>query len=165
MFINPVDIIPPQTVFRVTKTTPRHLLDTLQTHFGIWHILTIPRQLGEKEAANKNQSNWMFINCLHIIPSQTVSRVTQTTPRHIPDTFQTPYRHLKCGTFWPSRGNWEKMWQFIKMSLTGCLSIARTSFPPRQYPQSLRQPTDTPQTPKNRAHFDQTEATRRKGSS
>ena len=144
MFINGLYIIPPQT----GPESLRQPTDTSQTQFrhptdtpNYGAILTNPWQLGEIKAANRNESNWMFINCLHIIPSQTVSRVTQTTPRHIPDTFQTPHRHLKCGTFWPSRGNWEKMWQFIKMSLTGCLSIARTSFPPRQYPQSLRQPT------------------------
>ena len=35
----------------------------------------------------------------------------------------------------------------MKMSLTRCLSIACISYPPRQYPESLRQPPDTSQTP------------------
>ena len=35
----------------------------------------------------------------------------------------------------------------MKMSLIRCLSIACISYPPRQYPESLRQPPDTSQTP------------------
>ena len=37
----------------------------------------------------------MFIDWVDIISPQIVSRVTQTTPRHLPDTFQTTYRHPK----------------------------------------------------------------------
>ena len=77
----------------------RHLTDTLQTPYRHPNILTNPRQLGEKENGNVDESNWMVINCLHIISPQAVSRVTQTTPRHLPDTFQTPYRHPNYGTF------------------------------------------------------------------
>ena len=80
----------------------RHPPDTFQTpyrHPNIWHVLTNPRQLGEKENGNKDESNWIVINCLHIISAQAVSRVTQATPRHLPDTFQAPFRHPKYGTF------------------------------------------------------------------
>ena len=73
------------------QTHPRHLSDTLQTP-QMRHILTKPRKLGENVAVYKNESNWMFINCSHIIPSQTVSTVTQTA--HSP---QTPHRHPKIG--------------------------------------------------------------------
>ena len=62
-------------------------------------VLTNLRQLGEKENGNIDESDCMVINCLHIISPQAVSRVTQTTPRHLPDTFQTPYKHRKYGTF------------------------------------------------------------------
>ena len=72
--------------------------DTLQTPRNV-AVLTNPRQLGEKENGNTDESNCMVINCLHIISSQAVSRVTQTTPRHLPDTFQTPYRDHKYGTY------------------------------------------------------------------
>ena len=67
------------------QTHPRHLSDTLQTP-QMRHILTKPRKLGENVAVYKNESNWMFINCSHIIPSQTVSTVTQTAHRHPTDT-------------------------------------------------------------------------------
>ena len=76
----------------------RHPPDTFQTpyrHPKIWHVLTNPRQLGEKENGIIDEYNWMVINCLHIIPPQAVSRVTQTTPRHLPGTFQTPHGHPK----------------------------------------------------------------------
>ena len=49
--------------------------------------------------------------------------------------------------FWPIWGNWEKRNRRIEMSLTGCLSIAFTAYPPRQYSESLRQHQDTSQTP------------------
>ena len=104
MFINLVNVIPPQTVPRVTHTTPRHLPDIFQTHYRhykILQILTNPRQLGLKEAAIINVSQWMFINCLHIIPLQTVSRVTQKTPRPPRHPTDTP----EFNTSWPIRGN------------------------------------------------------------
>ena len=79
---------------------------------------------------------------------QTVSKVTQTTPRHLPDTSQTPSRHPtdtpKYGTFWPIWGNWEKRNKLMKMNQIGCLLIACTSYPPRQYPGSHRQPQMPP---------------------
>ena len=107
---------------------------------------------------------------------QTVSKVTQTTPRHLPDTSQTPSRHPtdtpKYGTFWPISGNWEKRNKLMKMSQIGCLSIACKSYPPRQYPESLKQPQtpprhipDTLKTRQNMARFDQSKATGRKGTS
>ena len=96
MFINGLYIIPPQTgpeslrqPTDTSQTQFRHLTDT--PNYGA--ILTNPWQLGEIKAANRNESNWMFINCLHIIPSQTVSRVTQTTHRQTPS--ETPSRHHK----------------------------------------------------------------------
>ena len=55
----------------------------------------------------------MFINCLHIIPLQTVSRAIQTTPRHLPDTLQTP-QNIE---YFDQSGKWEKRKQLIKMSL------------------------------------------------
>ena len=74
----------------------RQPTDTSQTpsrHHKIWHILTKPGRLGEKEAANnKNEYNLMFMDCLHINP-QTITRVTHTTPRHLSETSQTPSRH------------------------------------------------------------------------
>jgi len=80
------------------QSPPRHLPDTLQTPRNV-AVLTNPRQLGEKENGNTDESNCMVINCLHIISSQAVSSVTRTTPqtppRHIPDTLQTPQiRHI-----------------------------------------------------------------------
>ena len=80
-------------------------------------------------------------------------------PRHLPDTSQTPSRHpTDTPTFWIIRGNWEKRKRLMYMSQIECLSIACTSYPPRQCPESLRQPQapprhlpDTLQTP---SHFD-----------
>ena len=85
----------PHTILSVQdtlQTPPRHLPDTLQTpqnipHFDQWW------QLGETEKANEDESDWMFINCLQIISPQAVSRVTQTTPRHIPDTCMKPCKY------------------------------------------------------------------------
>ena len=88
----------------------------------------------------------MFIDWVDIISPQIVSRVTQTTP----DTSQTPSRHPtdtpKYGTFWSIRGNWEKRTQLFQNESNLMLSMACTSYPPRQYPESLRQPPDTSQT-------------------
>ena len=107
-YCNWFGIYRPQTQSWVCKTPTRHLPDTFQTpyrHPKIWHVLTNPRQLGEKEDGIIDESNWMVINCLHIISPQAVSRVTQTTPRRLPDTFQTTYRHPNYGTFLPIQGN------------------------------------------------------------
>ena len=85
----------------------------------------------------------MFINCLHIISPQAVSRVTQTTPRHLPDTFQTPYRHHKYGTYFTNpRQLGDKKPANVDQSI-GCLSIACTSYPP----DSIQSHSDNPQTP------------------
>ena len=97
-YCNWFGIYRPQTQSWVYKTPTRHLPDTLQTpcrHPKIWHVLTNLRLLGGKEKANEDESNWMFIICLHILSPQAVPKVTQTTPRHLPDTLQTPQiRHI-----------------------------------------------------------------------
>ena len=71
---------------------------------------------------------------------QKVSRVTQTTP----DTLQTPSRHLpdtpKYIIFRPIPGNWEKRNRLIEMSLTGCLFVSCTSYPP----DSIQSQSDNP---------------------
>ena len=89
-------IKPPDSIQSHPRQSPdpsRRLPDTPQTP-KIWALFvhTIP----EKLAANKNDSNGMFMNCFHIHHTyihhtpQLLSRVTQATPRHLPDTFQTP---------------------------------------------------------------------------
>ena len=79
------------------------------------------------------------------------SRHNLECAKHPPVTSQAPSRHPTdtpiYATFWPIQGNREKRKKLIKMSLTRCLSIACISYPPRQYPESLRQPPDTSQTP------------------
>ena len=86
--------------------------DTPQTpsrHPQLEHFLAISRPLGEKEAANKNESNGMFMNCLHIIctlPDNIQSH--KDNPRHFPTTFQTSYTQPKVWHFLPNQGNWEK---------------------------------------------------------
>ena len=78
-------------------------------------------------------------------------------PGHPPDTSQTPSRHPTdtpiYATFWPIRGNREKRKKKMKMSLIRCLSIACISYPPRQYPESLRHLPDTLRTPQIRHIF------------
>ena len=127
-----------QTPSRHPTDTPKY--DMFWLIWGSWD---------KRSKLMSQMSNWVFINCLHIISPQTVSRVTQTTP----DTSQTPSRHptdtLQYGTFWPIQGNWEKRNQLIYISLIGCLSIACTSYPPRQYPKLSKTPrhlSDTFQT-------------------
>ena len=74
---------------------------------------------------------------------RTVSRVTQTTPRHLPDTFQTPYKHREYGTFFTNpRQLGDEKPANIDQSI-GCLSIACTSYPT----DSNQSHSDSPQTP------------------
>ena len=104
------------------------------------------------------------------------SRHNLECARHPPDSSQTPSRHPSdtpiYATFWPIRGNREKRKKLMKMSLIRCLSIACISYPPRQYPESPRQPSDTSQTPSRHPsdtpkyrNFDRSKATRRKWTS
>ena len=66
-----------------------HLPGTFQTPSRHPHILNNPRQLGEKDKAIVDESNGVFINCLHIItPKQYLKLLRQT-----PDTSHTPSRH------------------------------------------------------------------------
>ena len=69
--------------------TPRNLPDTVQTlhrHPKIKHFFAYLRPLGEKDSADSNKAHWNFINWFGIRTSQTVSRVTHTPSRHLPDT-------------------------------------------------------------------------------
>ena len=145
-FFNWADNITLQTVSRVTQIIPRHLQDTLQTPSGhpkIWPILYNLRQLAEKESAGENEWN----RCLHIVPPLTVSRVTQTDPRCLPNTFETPYRHPKILHILTNLSNSGKGNKLIKnvpnLIVINCLHIIH----PRKYLESLR-PPDTSQTPK-----------------
>ena len=79
----------------------------------------------------------MFINCLHIIPLQTVSRAIQTTPRHLPDTLQT----LQNIAYFDQSGKYEKRKQLIKMSLE---SIQMHSDNPRHPPDTFLTPYRDP---------------------
>ena len=88
----------------------------------------------------------MFIDWVDIISPQIVSRVTQPTPRHLPDTFQTPYRHPKIWHILINPRQLGKRTQLFQNESNLMLSMACTSYPPRQYPESLRQPPDTSQT-------------------
>ena len=153
------------------QTPPRHLPDTLQTPQNM-AVLTNPRQLGEKENGNIDESNWMVINCLHIISPQAVSRVTQTTPRHLPDTFQTPYRHPNNGMFFTNPRQLGDKKPANRDQSIGCSSIACTSCPtdsiqshsdnPQTPPRHI---PDTLQTPKIQHIFYQSKATRRQETS
>ena len=127
---------PPESI-QSHSDNPRHPPDTFQTpsrHPKIYHISTNPRQLGEKEQADRNESNWVFICFVHIIPPRQYPesiRQPQIPSRHLPDTFQTPSRHLpdtpKYIIFRPIPGNWEKRNRLIEMSLSGCLFVSCTS--------------------------------------
>ena len=93
----------------------RHLPDTLQTPHRhpillivLGHFLAIPRPLGEKEAANKNESNGMFMNCLHIIPPQTLFKVTKTTPDTSLPLFRHPTHSPKYGIFYQTKATGRK---------------------------------------------------------
>ena len=79
------------------------------SHTPSRHPTDIPRHMGEKELADQNESNQIFINSFHIIPPTTqshpdnIQKVTQTTS----DTSQTSSRNptdtRKAGTQWPIR--------------------------------------------------------------
>ena len=91
----------PDTILSVQdtlQTSPRHLPYTrhVYRHPKICHVLTNLRQLGEKEKANLDESDLMVVNCLHITSPQTVSRVTQTTPRHLSDKLQPTFRQSEA---------------------------------------------------------------------
>ena len=77
-----------QTIPRPFQTPSRHLQDTPQTS-KIWALFVHTIPVGVKQAANKNESNGMYINCLHIIPSNH----NPESLRQPPDTYQTPSRH------------------------------------------------------------------------
>ena len=116
-YCNWFGIYRPQTQSWVCKTPTRHLPDTFQTpsrhlpdtqkYSKFWPIR------GNWEKRNrliKMSLFWAFINCFHSIPPQTLFRVTQTTPRHLSDTFQTTFRHSEApgreGTSWSDYSNW-----------------------------------------------------------
>ena len=93
------------------QTPPKHLPDTFQTpsrHPQLEHFLAISRPLGEKEAANKNESNGMFMNCLHIIPPQTLFKVTKTTPDTSLPLFRHPTHSPKYGIFYQTKATGRK---------------------------------------------------------
>ena len=94
----------------------------------------------------------------HISPGsiQSHSNNPKTPPRHLPDTLQTPQiQHI----FYQSnstRSQETSSSRLVHWVFINCLHI----IPPRQYPESLRQPPDTSQTPSrhptdtpNTAHF------------
>ena len=130
--------------------------DTSQTpsrHPKIRHILTNPRQLGDKESAIVDQSlGCLLITCTSCSTdsNQNHSDSPQTPLRHFPDNLQT------------FRGTWERRNRLIKITLIRFLSTISRHTPhhpklPRQYPDSFRQPKTTPrnlpdtlQTPQNR---------------
>ena len=99
----------PQTITRVTHTTPRHLSETSQTPSR--HPSYTARQLGEREPADQNYSNWIVINWFHIIPPPPPSF---TVPGH---KLETSKKHLNrfdwvanslIGFYWHTEywGNW-----------------------------------------------------------
>ena len=86
---------------------------------------------------------WHYI----IKPPDSIQSHPRQSPdpsRHLPDTFKTPHRHPKFGHFLSIQYHWEKSYQLIRMSLMGCLWIACTSYLPRHYSKSLRQPQTPP---------------------
>ena len=93
------------------------------SHTPSRHPTDIPRHTGEKELADQNESNQIFINSFHIIPPTTQSHPRQYTKshsdnlRHLPDIFQEPYRHPKSGHSMANPGHWEKSKQPIKTIL------------------------------------------------
>ena len=139
-----------QTIPRPFQTPSRHLQDTPQTP-KIWALFVHTIPVGVKQAANKNESNGMFINCLHIIPPNH----NPESPRQPPDTSQTPSRHPtdtpNLGKFWLSQGHWEKRKQLLRMSLMGCLKSACTSYPS---PDSIQSQTpDTSHNPQSQVWY------------
>ena len=85
-----------QELNQLLLTTPRHFPDTFPTphrHLWIGHFLSNPRPLGEKKPGAWNELNWSFINWFDIIIPQTLTRVIQTTSRHLTDTFSRSHRH------------------------------------------------------------------------
>ena len=89
--MNCLHIIPPpsnQSHSNKPQATPRHPPDTFQTSQIVAHFdQSILRQLGEKE---------LLLRMILIGHTHTVFRVTQTTPRHLSDTFRTPYKHSEA---------------------------------------------------------------------
>ena len=115
-----------KTIPRPFQTPSRHLQDTPQTP-KIWALFVHTIPVGVKQAANKNESNGMYINCLHIIPSNH----NPESLRQPPDTSHTPSRHLtdtpNLDKFWLFQGHWEQKEAAIKNESNGmfkkCLHI------------------------------------------
>ena len=148
MVINCLHIISTHAVSRVTQTSPRHLPNTFQTpcrHLKYGALLSI-------QGNYETRTQLIQISLLGVYQllachtPQRVSRVTQTTPRHLSDTFQTPYRHPKYGTLLPIQGNQETRTQLSQISLLGVYRLLA-----HHTPQKVSRVTQTvprhPQTP------------------
>ena len=89
----------------------------------------------------------MYINCLHIIPSNH----NPESLRQPPETSHTPSRHLtdtpNLDKFWLSQGHWEQKEAAIKNESNGMFKKCLHIIPPNHNPESLRQPPDTSKTP------------------
>ena len=125
MFVNCIQLISPQALSRVTQTSPRHLPNTFQTpcrHLKYGAFL--PIQGNQETRTQLIQISLLGVyQLLACHTPQRVSRVTQTTPRHLSDTFQTPYRHHKYSTFLLIQGNQETRNQLIYISLLGVYQL------------------------------------------
>ena len=153
-----------QTQSWVCKTPSRHLPDTFQTpsrhlpdtqkYSKFWPIR------GNWEKRNrliKMSLFWAFINCFHSIPPQTLFRVTQTTPRHLSDTFQTTFRHSEApgreGTSWSDYSNWILLvnWEKMNQPIKTILNVPSLEFHqliwPDDPPSSIQSHQDTLLTP------------------
>ena len=133
---------PPDRIQSHPRQSPdpsRHLPDTPETP-KIWALFVHTIPVGVKQAANKNESNGMYINCLHIIPSNH----NPESLRQPPDTYQTPSGHptnilRHMGLPWWERRN-------LLTDQKSCILIC-------QPPGTFRHPTDILKTPQNRALF------------
>ena len=97
--------------------------------------------------------HWSFINWFGMITLQAVYRVTKTPSRHLPDTFQTPSRHLSDTFQTPPNLLMLALWRallgktvFKYNDIKGFFSTIMPSIQYRQYPESIRQHPETPQT-------------------
>ena len=116
MFINCLHILPPRQYPESLRQPP----DTSQTLSR--QPSDIPRHLGEKEPADQNYSNQIFINNFTSYPSppqatQTISRLIQTTQDNPQKSSRHPTDTPKQETQWLIQGHREKGNQPIKTIL------------------------------------------------
>ena len=157
---------------RQPKTPPRNLTDTLQTPQN--RKLNGHSRVIERKGTSQLKQYSKFLHCMEF--QQLIWHDNHPgSIRSDPDTLRTPFRHPTTHSRQPSdipRHLGEKEPADQNYSNWICVNQYQIIPPPRQYPDSFRQPKTTPknlpdtlQTPQNRKLNGQSRVIERKGTS